>query len=110
MDGPNFAGHFVIEEFTCGSGCTSFVIVNVQTSKIFHFDFNVAYSFCSQNYEPGSELTYRPDSKLLVVDGKIETLSPTMIDGPCGHFYYLWDGRTLKQIYGAVPATLKAPR
>jgi len=110
--GPDFAGHFVVEQFTCGSGCTSFVIVNLRTSEVFRNDFNVAYSFCADGYEPGAELVYRPDSRLLIVNGAIETLSRTKgeVDGPCGHFYFLWDGRSLKQIHSVVPAAAKAPQ
>jgi hypothetical protein len=108
--GPDFAGHFVIEQFTCGSVCTNFVIVNVTTSEVFHNDFNVANSFCGN--KPGAQLMYRPDSKLLIVNGAIELVSRTkgFIDGPCGHFYFVWDGRSLKQIHSVVPAAAKAPR
>jgi hypothetical protein len=107
-EGPDFAGHFVIERFSCGSGCTSFVIVNVVTLKVFRNDFDVAYSFCPANRPPGAEaeLAYKLDSRLLIVTGAIETLSRTRgeVDGPCGYFYYLWDGRSLKQIHSVVPA------
>ena len=96
----------MVEQFSCGSGCTSFVIVNVKTLKVFSNNFNVAYSFCSASYKPGSELEYRIDSRLLIVNGAIETLSRTKgeVDGPCGHFYYLWDGNSLKRIHSVVPA------
>jgi hypothetical protein len=111
-EGPDFAGRFVVEQFTCGSGCTSFVIVSVGTSKVFRNDFNVAYSFCSESYAPGAELMYRPDSRLLIVNGAIEALSRRKgeVDGPCGNFYFLWDGRSLNQIHSVVPAAPKAPQ
>jgi hypothetical protein len=111
-EGPDFAGHFVVERFTCGSACASFVIVNVGTSKIFYNHLNVAYSFCSWGYEPGAELMYRPDSRLLIVNGAIETYSPTKgeVRGPCGHFYFLWDGHALKQIHSVIPAAQMVPR
>jgi carboxypeptidase family protein len=109
--GPDFAGHFVVEQFTCGSGCTSFVVVNLETSEVFRSAFNVAYSFCSEGNEVGAELMYRPDSRLLIVNGSIEMLSHTKVevDGPCGHFYYLWDGRSLKQISSVTPPVPRAP-
>ena len=74
-EGPDFAGQFVVEQFTCGSACTSFVIVNIGTSTVFRNDFNVAYSVCSEGHPPGAELMYRPDSRLLIVTGAIETLT-----------------------------------
>jgi hypothetical protein len=62
--------------------------VNVGTSKVFRNNFNVAYSFCGEAYADGDVLMYRPDSRMLIVNGAIETLSRTKgeVDGPCGHF------------------------
>ncbi len=105
-DGPNFAGRFVVEAFTCGSLCSGFVVVNVETAEIYSSPFDVSY-FCS-DYKLRTELVYRLDSRLLVVNGAIKTYDPAKgeIDGPCGKSYFEWDGHTLKQIRGsAIPAT-----
>jgi hypothetical protein len=44
-DGPDFAGHLVIEQWTCGSTCTGLAIVNVVTGEIYWVPFSVNY-FC----------------------------------------------------------------
>ena len=108
-DGPNFAGRFVVEAFTCGSLCSGFVVVNVETAEIYFAPFNVSY-FCP-DYKLRTELVYRLDSRLLVVNGAIETYDPAKgeIDGPCGKSYFEWDGHALKQIGGsAIPAAAPA--
>jgi hypothetical protein len=102
-EGPDFAGHFVVEAWTCGSACSEFVIVNVSTLKVHHPRFNVAYAFCPE-FGGENELSYRLDSTLLVVTGRKETYNSKgeMLDTPCGKYYYTWDGRELKQIYSAL--------
>ncbi|HEY1758972.1 MAG TPA: hypothetical protein VGG72_26600 [Bryobacteraceae bacterium] len=110
-DGPNFAGHFVVEAFTCGSLCTEFVVVNVETAEIHFLPFDVSY-FCS-DYVLGTELVYRLDSRLLIVNGAIETHDSAgrEIWGPCGKSYFEWDGHALKQIGGpAIPGAGAPPR
>lgn len=102
-EGPDFAGHFVAERWTCGSLCTGFAIVDVQTGTVYSVPFNVSY-FCPDS-DIATELAYRLDSRLLVVNGAIETYDPKKgeVDGPCGKFYYEWDGHALKLISTVVP-------
>ncbi len=107
-DGPNFAGRFVVEAFTCGSSCSGFVVVNVETAQIYTAPFDVSY-FCP-DYKLRTELIYRLDSRLLIVNGAIETYHSAKgeIDGPCGRSYFEWDGHTLKQIEPTIPAAAPA--
>jgi hypothetical protein len=35
--GPNFAGEFSVIQFGCGAGCTSVVVANDRTGKLFDF-------------------------------------------------------------------------
>ncbi len=85
--------------------------MNVATSKVFRNGFNVAYSFCGEADANGDVLMYKPDSRLLIVNGAIETLGRTKgeVDGPCGHFYFLWDGHSLRQIHSVVRAAPTVP-
>jgi hypothetical protein len=108
-EGPDFAGHFVVEQWTCGSLCTEFVIVNIKTLEIHRPKFSVSY-MCPA-VESEGELSYRLDSRLLVVNGAIETHNSKgeQIDGPCGKFYYEWDGRALKVIQFGPTARSKSP-
>jgi hypothetical protein len=101
-EGPNFAGHFVVEEWSCGSFCTGLAIVDSETTKLHYVTFNVSY-FCPE-HDGGSALEYELDSRLLIARGAIETYSTnSFVDGPCGRFYYKWDGHSLKLIHSVVP-------
>jgi len=110
-EGPDFAGHFIIAQWTCGSTCTGFAIVDTQKGTVKFAPFDVAYAFCPDPFEPGSELEYRLNSRLLIVNGHVETGSSTngVVDGPCGHFYYTWDGHSLKRISSVVSASVSKP-
>jgi hypothetical protein len=101
-EGPDFAGHFVVEAgWTCGSACTYFAVVDVKTLKVYHPRFVVSY-FCPEPEFP--ELEYHLNSNLLVVNGRIETYNSKgdVHDTPCGKYYYIWDGHELKQIYSVL--------
>jgi hypothetical protein len=101
--GPDFAASFVVEEWSCGSFCTYFVIVKVGTFEIYRSPFNVNY-MCPE-YGGGSALDYRLDSQLFIVNGAIETVDPKsgFVVGPCGKFFYKWDGHSLKLIDSVIP-------
>jgi len=86
--GPNFAGHFTIIEWGCGSECQSFVIVDAKTGAIFSPPFTSSWG-----------LLYRLDSNLLIVN----PLTPEVMAGgsPPAWLvsrYYTWDGNNVAQI------------
>jgi hypothetical protein len=94
-NGVNFAGHYVIADWGCGTGCTQFVVQDALTGTVvdppfqwveFHY-----WGFLSKipkwaAYEPrwtcfDGFLTYRRDSSLLVVEGCISKRQ-------CGRTFY----------------------
>ena len=56
--GANFAGHYAIVTFGCGTGCSSSFLVDVKSGEIFDFPLG------GEEYDMLS-LDYRPDSKLI---------------------------------------------
>ena len=86
--GPNFAGHYTVVDWGCGTSCGVYVIVDARTGKI---------------YEPpeisrGVELgvagpEFRPDSTLMV----IASCPPPEVYGlkNCERKFYRWDGARL---------------
>lgn len=96
--GPDFAAYFAVAQWTCGSLCVGFGILDVRTAELHPVAFNVSY-FCP-DYKVGSELEYRLDSRLFIVSGRLETYDSVkgQTDGPCGQFYFEWNGRGLRQI------------
>jgi hypothetical protein len=85
MSGPNFAGHYTIVIWGCGTACQQFAIVDASTGKVF-FSKDVPYvSFGDRPGEPYG-LQFRANSRLLAVYGHIRE------DDPKGIFFYTWDG------------------
>lgn len=83
--GPNFAGHYTVVDWGCGTSCGVYVIVNDRTGKVYEppeiskgVDLGVA----------GPE--FRPDSTLMVV----ASCPPPEVYGlkNCERKFYKWDG------------------
>lgn len=96
--GPNFAGHYTIAEWGCGSGCLSIVVIDSVTGVVY---WSSSFSVLSVPYtgaETGSEyqgVVYRLNSRLLVADG-----CPGEAENPqeCGTHYYEWRNHQLKLV------------
>jgi hypothetical protein len=85
--GPNFAGHYTIATWGCGSTCIGFAVVDARSGTVyFHPEVSRAMQV---PYQVENVLQFRPDSRLLVIAGETE--------GPkdrssTGKFYYEWKG------------------
>jgi hypothetical protein len=89
--GPNFAGHYTIATWGCGTGCVSMAIIDAKDGSVYDGPFNDLgwgislkyegrYSSMSNSFEP---LSYRIDSRLLIVRGCPE-------DENCASYFYEW--------------------
>ncbi|HEY4370534.1 MAG TPA: hypothetical protein VGN52_01225 [Burkholderiales bacterium] len=99
-DGVNFAGHYVMVDWGCGTGCSSHAIVDARTGRVFHpaelrYD---DHSFVDADlfegdtlYGEDSPFAYRADSRLLVIVSGVG-------DKRRGIFYYEWRGERLRLI------------
>jgi hypothetical protein len=98
----NFAGHYVIDTCTCGSGCHYLYMWDALNGKVFlnipampldvgpFFDRGVGSPSIKYKGEQ-----YRIDSNLLIIEGCIENTCD------CATRYYRWDGnlfRLLKRV------------
>ena len=89
---PNFAGHYRIVQWGCGSSCVSIVIVDLETGAVYSPPFSVLGYAAPYKYEGGDdELEYRVSSGLLVARGCPE-------DKNCGTYYYVWKADHLGQV------------
>ena len=89
--GPNFAGHYTVVEWGCGTECFQAAIVDAKTGRIYKpptFDKNSAYSFES------SWLHFRRDSNLMIacVDCR------RWADRECAQRYFVWEGDHFTEI------------
>jgi len=78
--GPNFAGHYTVVEWGCGSNCVVFAIVDAANGKVYDRDMPPI----NDQYPCG--LLYRLESRLFVVE---KSSAP---NGNCEARLYTWNG------------------
>jgi hypothetical protein len=96
--GINFAGHFVVAGWGCGTGCISGAIIDARNGRV-HWPvqlYAMATGIDGDNYVD-KPVEYRKSSRLLVLRG-----SPGVKDGdaekPNGDYYYEWRNNDLRLI------------
>jgi hypothetical protein len=87
--GPNFAGHFTLAKWGCGSPCLAFVIINAKTGTVYDPGFSVA---CANENGMDASVDYKLTSRLLITTGFSEKAG-------CGTDFYEWDGKRLHRIH-----------
>ena len=93
--GVNFAGHFVVADWGCGTGCRQFVVVDAETGIIYDPPFaEVDYHYPKEGDADwwcySDLLNYRKDSALLIVEGCLRGKQ-------CGRTYFVMSD-ALKQL------------
>ena len=91
--GPNFAGHYTLAIWTCGTDCSEAVVVDAVTGRIYRdmpFEMLVM-----PRRDTGQEYSFRLDSRLLIVQGYFDVDVPTDAS-ECSRRYYEWTGSSFK--------------
>ena len=117
----NFAGHFIITTWGCGTGCSQSAIIDQRDGRIFFpNEFSgVGQGFCEppENANPldspqmldeeYAPIIYKTDSRLLVLNG----LSSNSLEseGKCGTHYLEWTGKQFKQLEFTLGKRTDAP-
>jgi len=102
--GPNFAGHYRVAVWGCGSSCSMFAVVNLITGRVitpegFSVASGVYFDIVDQKALGGSQseywlLGFRKDSRLLVVLGDLDE-----DESREGAFYFVLDHERLRLIH-----------
>ena len=127
-ENPNFAGSFVVEEISCGTGCRYIAVLDGNSGAVFtRMPFSsliVDVNFEEESESKYKALEYRVSSRLLIADGWFDTTSETN-RGYLARNYYEWTGhhfRLLKSVRlpgtrrrhlistSGIPATKSHPR
>ena len=87
-EGPNFAGHFKIAIWGCGTSCQAFAIVDVQSGRVY-FPPELPFVTYVDWYADDLGLQFRLDSRLLVLHGSPKEKARV------GTFFYLWQTNSL---------------
>ncbi|MYN43582.1 hypothetical protein GTP23_00695 [Pseudoduganella sp. FT93W] len=99
---PNFAGHFILATWGCGSDCTQLAIIDAVTGKVFHpagVTTNVAVNVHQKLLEGGDlwhasgAIKFQADSRLLILIG-----SPEEDIKRRGISYYVWNENHLSLV------------
>ena len=89
--GPNFAGHFTVVQWGCGTTCLTGAIVDATTGKVFHLPPLL------KGRTVGFEamwLHFRLESRLMIVctDCREEYI------GGCDQRYFVWNGKSFTEV------------
>jgi hypothetical protein len=98
-DGVNFAGHYVLATWGCGTNCSDGGIIDARNGKVYFPKEleGIGIGFCEIDYEKTEPLVYKPESRLLVLSGfKGGDLNSEK--SSCGIYYFEWTGTALKQV------------
>jgi hypothetical protein len=103
--GPNFAGHYTIAQWSCGTGCSSSVMVDAQTGQLYR---KMPYGTLDTSGTKYTGLSFRVDSSLLIVEGCIDNDQREQPD--CSRSYYRWSAPRfvlLRKVPLLIPQWLK---
>ena len=96
--GVNFAGHFIVAGWGCGTGCISGAIIDARNGNVlWPLPLNalgVWYEGASYVKDP---VEYRKNSRLLIIRGS-PGVKDNDQDKPNGEYYYEWTGKDLRQM------------
>src|SRR5713101_1231751 len=86
MKGPNFAGHYTVAEWGCGSNCVVYAIIDAITGAV----YDKGLPNPNEGYPCG--LLYQRDSNLFVVE------QSATIQSKCEPSLYVWRGSRFEPI------------
>jgi len=97
-EGVNFAGHYILTTWGCGTNCSQTAVIDTRSGRVFFpevlQEIGIGYCELPDEVEP---LVSRADSRLLVLSGfKGGDLSKK--SAPCGIYYLEWTGTDFKQV------------
>ena len=88
-----FAGHYTVPRWGCGSGCSTFVIVDSISGAVYN-GFNVADLPAAwiEKHGEQEQMEFRPDSRLIKINGCINEQN-------CGFYdYAMIEGKGLRLV------------
>lgn len=90
---PDFAGHYHIVSWGCGTECVQFAIVDSASGAVFDPPFQTVAWGGKARFRVTEGIHYRTDSRLLTIAG-----CPNEERSKCGTYYFEWDGAQLKEL------------
>jgi hypothetical protein len=89
---PNFASHYRIAEWGCGSSCVSLAVIDLSTGAVYDGPIRTLGYGVRRRYEGGEkELEYTVSSRLMIARGCPD-------DTRCGTYYFDWVNNRFRQL------------
>ena len=97
-EGVNFAGHFILTTWGCGTNCSQTAIIDARSGRVFFPDQlqEIGIGYC-ESLEDAEPLVSQADSRLLVLNG-FKGGDLNVKTAPCGIYYFEWTGANFKQV------------
>lgn len=96
-DGVNFAGHYVIVGWGCGTGCTNAAVIDGRTGKVF---WPVQFYNIDASYGDGysdEQIEFKKNSRLMVIHGRPGSSNENDHSKP-GDYYYEWRNNSFRRL------------
>lgn len=97
-EGVNFAGHYILTTWGCGTNCSQSAIIDARNGRVFFPRIleGAGFGFCDlpDDTEP---IVYHADSRLLVLSG-FKGGDLELERARCGIYYLEWTGTDFKQV------------
>lgn len=97
--GINFAGHYVVVGWGCGTGCVSGAIIDGRTGTVYWPEQLIAMGvwYGNGNYTD-KPIEYKKNSRMLIIRGLPGRKNDNAPDVPSGDYYYEWKKNKLRQV------------
>ena len=84
-DQPNFAGHYHVATWGCGTDCQGLALIDARTGRVY---FNPrALNVAGVPYQDEERLQFRLDSRLMIISGSVDGFNRYQDEAK---FYYEW--------------------
>jgi hypothetical protein len=88
--GVNFAGHYIITGWGCGTGCTNGAVIDTRNGKVIWpvqlYNLDASYG---EGYSD-KQIDFRKNSRLIIIHGRPGTGDENSDAPPSGDYYYEW--------------------
>ena len=94
--GVNFAGHYILTGWGCGTGCTIAAIIDARTGNVYSPDeFSGIDATYGDDYSD-EQLKFRKNSRMLIISGRPGSRAENETAPPSGDYYYEWTNNRLR--------------
>jgi hypothetical protein len=100
-NGPNFAGHYSIAEWGCGTSCVSIAVIDAETGAVYEGPFGslpkaILFYGLALRYDRDASGAYQHEGLVYHVNSRLLVARGCPNDLNCGAYFYEWTGSEFK--------------